>query len=342
MNIPVLETSFNGLNNLLYKSYLPKIINTAVDAGIFEELSNTPMNFSILSGKTGTDERITEALLDVMTAINLLEKTDGKYRLSFLAKDFLLKDSAVNQAAAFKMFSGSAGPFDNLGEVLKNGPSEFNQKMWSSREAAAGMEEGAKGGLWQSVVSFIKDIPEFKLCTRMCDFAGSTGYYSLALMDENSKLKSCVYDLPEVCKIAEELREKEINRGRITFHRGNLIKKSSFGSDYDLFFCSHFLYEFAAKNNLSVFLKKVNRSMKHGGLFVSSHISPASAGENYLTLTIVELITRCMGYPTHQISEMTMKKSLNEAGFGKFRIKQLDKEASIPTLLLSAVKINEK
>ena len=83
------------------------------------------------------------------------------------------------------------------------------------------MEDGAKGGLLQSVVSFIKDIPEFKLCTRMCDFAGSTGYYSLALMDKSRKLKSCVYDLPEVCKIAEELREKEINRGRITSHSGN-------------------------------------------------------------------------------------------------------------------------
>jgi len=341
MKVPALKASFNELNNLMYKSYLPGIINAALEAGVFEDLSDGPAGIPDLSAATEANERVLEALLDVLAAVQLIEKQDDQYGLSDLAREFLLRGSGANQINALKTFSGSAGPFDRLSEVLQKGPPAFNPKMWSSREAAAGMEQGARGGLLQEVVSFVRDTPGFRDCVSMCDFAGSTGYYSFALVEENRKLRSGIYDFPVVCEMAEELRKNEKHRDRVAFHPFDISEGDSFGSGYDLFFSSHFLYEFGADNTLSSFLKKVNRSMVTEGIFVSSHIAPTAVGDNYLSLAIVELMTRVTGYPTHQLSETLLKKSLSEAGFGNFRVKQLVNEAPIPTLLLSAVKIKE-
>lgn len=341
MNIPTLASAYSQINNLLYKSYLPKIINTAVEIGVFDILSNKDLSFKELSKKMYSVPNITESLLDVLAAINLIKKENDKYSITSLSRDYLLTNSGVNQLEAISQFSGSAGPFDKLTQTLKREAIDFNQKMWSSKEAIMEMEQRAKAGSLQTVISFMKEIPEFASAIKMCDFAGSAGYYSLALMAENSQLHSHVYDLPDVCKIAKELKKEEQNFNHITYHSFDVKAEDTFGRDYDIFFISHFLYELGANNSLSGFLKKVNNSMTMGGLFISNHLSPNVSGESYLTLTIVNLMTRAMGYPTHELSEEILTKALTEAGFGNFRIQQPNEDIAFPTMLLSAVKIKE-
>lgn len=340
MAIPTLQSSSGPLLGLLYHSYVPKIINAAIDVNLFEILSSDKLSLSELSTRLTTDEAVTEALLDVLIALDLAVWHSGCYALTQVAKDFMLKESGANQLATVKNFSGSIGPFDNLTEVLLNGPSAFNDRMWSSKETILGMEQQQKCGAIQAVLSFVKDIPEFRACRKMCDFAGSIGYFSFAFIQENQELKSHVYDLPEVCALGKELKKQEKDYNRITYHDFDTATDDSFGEGYDFFFSSHFLYEYNAKGTLIEFFKKVNKSMKMGGLFVSYHIIPAGKGR-HLVLSIVELMTRSMGYPTHQLPEKDLEAALTTAGFGQFTIKRLEKVDPYPVLLLSAVKIKK-
>lgn len=278
--------------------------------------------------------------MHVLTAIDLIEKTNNVYSLTTLSKEYFLKQSEVNQLHSMKRFSGSKGPFDYLLTVLKGEMPEFDEKMWSSKEAVWGMEQGAKAGSLQNVVSFVKAIPEFSSFTNMCDFAGSTGYYSYALLQENPKLRSHVYDLPAVCQIAKEVKQNENEFNRITYHEFDVKKEDNFGEGYDLFFSSHFLYEFGTTGELVNFLKRVNQSMKPWSIFISNHVCDKTINkESDLILSLVELQTRIMGYPTHQLPEATLKKALTEAGFGDFRIEQPNGSLAFPTLLLSAKKL---
>lgn len=341
MDITILNAAYSEINNLLYKSYLPKIINTAIEIGVFKTLSRKGFSFRELSKELNTNKSITESLLEVLTAINFTKKQDGKYSLTSLSNDYLVNSSDVNQLGAIKEFSGSAGPFDNLTKALKGELTVFNQKMWSSKEAIMGMEQGAKAGSLQAIVAFAKEIDEFTSATKMCDFAGSSGYYSFALMKENSKLYSHVYDLPAVCKIANDLKKDEQNFDRISYHAFDVMAGDSFGNNYDLFFSSHFLYKFSTNNTLIDFLKRVNQSMMLGGLFISHHISGNVSGDSYLTLLIVELMTRAMGYPTHHLPEDTLKNALSKTGFGNFKIKQSNENIAFPGMLLSAIKTKE-
>jgi hypothetical protein len=337
-----IQSNSSDLMRLLYQSYLPKIINCASEINVFETLSQNALPLSELSEKLSTDESITEALLDVLIAVELVARQKNTYSLTQTAKDFLLHGSAANIVNVVKGFSGSAGPFDHLTEVLRKGAPEFNERMWSTREAIVNMEQQQKGGAIQTVLSFVREIPEFKTCKNMCDFAGSIGYFSFAFMQENPQLTSHVYDLPEVCDLGRKIKEKEEHYHRITYHDFDVASSESFGNGYDLFFSSHFLYKFNAERTLAEFLKRVNQAMEPGGLFVSNHIAAKEQGKSNTTLSLVELMTRSMGYPTHQLPEDDLKSALSRAGFGAFRTKFFEKDMPYPTLLLSAVKTGSR
>nr|WP_041468304.1 methyltransferase dimerization domain-containing protein [Chloroherpeton thalassium] len=316
-------------------------MNAALEIELFELLACGSKTSKEIAESLKTDEPITEALLNVLVAIGLLDLNDGQYCLTAFSQDYMLKSSEANQITAIQSFSGSLGPFDNLVQALTSGPTRFNNKMWTTEQAVLNMEQSAKAGMIQNVVSFITALPEFAACRKMCDLAGNIGYYSFALLNENNNLRAHVYDLLEVCELAERLKGKEPNLNRVNFHAYDIESGDSFGCGYDLFFCSHFLYEYGATRDLTGFLKTVNQSMKIGGVFVSNHISSNISGENYLTLTIVELMTRLMGYPTHQLPEKVLKEALSEVGFGDFTVRQPSEKTAFPTLLLSAVKLKE-
>jgi hypothetical protein len=342
MNIPTLQAPYSKINNLLYLSYLPKVINVAIDIGLIEILDKNQLTLNEISGKLDTDKHVTEALLHVLTAIDFIKQENEKFGLTTLSKEYLTQKSEANQLHEIKRYTGSTGPFDNLQAALKGEKPDFDGSMWSSKEAVLNMEQGTKSGAIQNVVSFIKELPGFQTCTNMCDFAGNIGYYSFALLQENPNLQAHVYDLPVVCRLAKEIKQNEDSFDRICYHDFDMTKDELFGNGYDLFFISHFLYELGVNGALTGFLKKVNQAMKPGGILISSHICDKTLNkEDSLTLALVELQTRAMGYPSHQLPETTLKKALTKAGFGEFSVRYPNVSYAFPTLLLSAKKINE-
>jgi hypothetical protein len=49
MNIPRPKTAYSTINNLLYKSYLPNIIYSAIEVGVFDQLAQKAMSCVELS-----------------------------------------------------------------------------------------------------------------------------------------------------------------------------------------------------------------------------------------------------------------------------------------------------
>ena len=341
MKLPVLNSPYSQINNLLYKSYLPQIINSAVETGLFDALSGKSLSLRDLAQELNTDECITGALLRILVAIDFMKEQDGYYSLTVLSEEYLVSNSLVNQLEAVRMFSEGTSPFDGLKQALKGETKRFNSGMWVSENAVLAMERSAKAGEIQAAVSFIKSMPGFHGAIKMCDFAGGTGYYSFAFLHENSNLHSHVYELPEVCSLAKELKCREENFNRITYHDIKGLGDCSLGNDYGVFFISRFLYECREGAVLRAFLKKVNGSMKKGGLFISSHIASCLKKECGLTIAMVELMTQAKGYPVYKLSVNALKDALGETGFGEITILQPDESVAFPIQLLAAIKIND-
>jgi predicted transcriptional regulator len=334
-----IKVGFGEIHNLLYKSYLPNIINAAVEVSIFETLTNESLNYVELAKKLNTDIRITESLLEVLLSINFVQNKDGKYSLTAQSKEYLTQSSDINQLKAIKGFVVNEGPFCKLTQALKGDIPQFKQDMWSTEESIKDIEQGSKAGAIPYVVNFVKEIPEFKQAKKMCDFAGNSGYYSFACLNENKNLYASVYDLKDVCEIAQTIKKDEPNFNRISYHDFDLTKEENWGNNYDFFFSSHYLYKYVETEELLTgILKQINKSMKIGGLFVSNHMSGDFNAETKTTITIIELMTRAMGFPSHCIPKELFKQALSNAGFGKFHVKEPDFILDYPTLLLAAIK----
>jgi hypothetical protein len=273
----------------MYCSYLPKIVNAAVEINLFDVLHDNSMTLAELSGKLNSHEEITEALLDSLVAMELLAKENGDYILTQTAIDFMRNESPASQCGTIRAYSGSSGPFDSLVDVLRKGPERFDNELWNSRQMVLDMEQQNMGGMFQAVLSFVKESEEFSKSRKMCDLAGNTGYYSFAFMEENPDLQSHVYDLPGVCALAREIKKSDKNYHRISYHETDIELADQFGEGMDFAFCSHFLYEANARGKLGRILKNLNKSMNPGSLFLSSHIPSYEEGGKPLMTAIAEL-----------------------------------------------------
>ena len=333
---------FKPLYNQLTQGYLPAIVNGAQQAGIFEALEKEGASTVTLAEKLHADPGILGGILEVLVTIKLLIcDEDSRYHLSRPAKHFLLESSPAAQIRDIRSFCIQPGPFDDLTGRLKNRPQHFNPAGFSEKEALLDLEQRARGGQIQEVVDFICAIPQFESFKLMCDLAGSSGYYSQALLNKNPNLRSRVYDTPNAAVLAGQMMGDRRTCGRLEFIGIDLEACSDFGRGYDLFFVSHFLYHWAVEGLLPRFFKQVNRAMRPGGIFVSNHIGNVTKDPDHITHSIIELLAKVQGYPTLTLDDSKLKHALSLAGFSEFRTRPAKDGTHLNNTLVSAKKIKE-
>ena len=99
----------------------------------------------------------------------------------------------------------------------------------------------------------------------------------------------------------------------------------------------HVIYEW--KEHLEDILKRINKAMVPGGVFVSNHLARDDDECGSMSGTIVELMTRLMGYPTHHLSEDELMSALETSGFGDFTVRLAEEARQYRCLILAARKL---
>ncbi|MDD3063373.1 MAG: methyltransferase [Massilibacteroides sp.] len=340
------------LQDMMNKSYLPYIIKMSAEAGVFDALRDKTLTVTEFSEMLKTREVVSDALLGVLVAAELINYNDGKYSLSQTASDYLVAQSPKSQLVwlnenapmPFREMTGLKEALFGVKKKTDKGE-EMNEKenssigMWQDKEKLiATKNQRLKDKQTQIIIDFLESLPEFDNCRKMIDYAGSIGYYSMAILNKNSALKAYVYDLPEVCEIALDVQKDEKNFNRVTFCPFDMRKDNSFGEGYDLFFVSNALYGNRTKEKLVDFFKKANQSMKMDGVLVSNHWM-IQHGKNYVSTTITELKNSFSGRPVHYIEEEILKQVLAETGFDNYTVKIIDEQAAKPRLLIAARKV---
>ena len=338
MKIPQIESNFRELDDILRAGYAPNVISTAMELGLFDTLFEEPMDAHTLSFRLGTVEDLTEAFANVLVALNLLAKTGADYSLAPLSKDFLVKSSPAYQGGMIAMTSQHGQIMEKMPEILKNGPPEaFDSGMWAKNEVMKVMGQGVMGGSIQDTTGFISALPEFPNLHRMCDLGGNHGFYTMALLDRNSRLRGTVCDLPEVVKLSKEVISERGYSNRIDTIGCDLETDGSIGEGYDLVLVSHIIY--AWKGHLEDVFERINEAMVPGGVFVSNHLSMDDDCCGPVSGTMMELMTRLGGYPTHHLSEGELKSALAACGFGEFTVRPAEVGRQYRSLILAARKL---
>ena len=336
------QPNFKKVHNTLYLSFLPSIVHAAIEVGIFEKLYSSEQSVMHLSQCLHLDISILETVLEILVHAEFLESEGERYRLTHTTKKYYLKNSEVQQINGLQQFV-TGSPFDNLITILREGPPKYIPNRWSNTKAMQQIAQDAKAGSIDEVCRFVKELPNFKTAKSLCDYGGNSGYYSKALLEENTDLQATVFDRPEVCDLATEILEEKFSN-RIRYVAYNINTAPHFDQLYDVIFTSHILYHYmgdleAVGDTLQSMVQKIYSNLKPGGLFVSNHCGTVMNKEDALTNEMMELKVKLSGFPTHKIPETQLIQLLKKNGFRILKTKAAKEGVHYGVFLVAAEKI---
>jgi len=251
-------------------------LKTALDLDLFSAIDGGANTVAAAAGRCGASERGIRILCDYLTTIELLEKSDGTYRLPPTSAAFLSQRSPMymGSTARFLLLPGVKNNFDDLtGAVQRGGV------------APAGNTVAAENPIWvefaHAMVPMmvpaahgIADALQIETAgpARVLDIAASHGIFGITLAERNPKVEVTAVDWAAVLEVAQQNAAAHGVSDRIHIKPGDAFEVD-FGSDYDVALVTNFLHHFDHATCTS-FLAKVRRALKTGGRVVILEMVP--------------------------------------------------------------------
>ncbi len=213
-----------------------KVMFTAVQLGIFEQLAIVPQTCSALAVQLSLDRRALARLLDGCVALGLLERGvdhRDEYANSNAATRFLTRASPET-LAGYIVYSDQSlyKLWDHLEDAVREGSNRWTQTFGSrsalfdhyfrnetsTRSFLAGMHGFGQMASPRIVTTF--DLSRFR---NLVDLGGATGHLSIAACQAYPNLKATVLDLPPVEQFAREHIAQTEFRNRLQFVKGDFF-----------------------------------------------------------------------------------------------------------------------
>lgn len=215
-----------------------RVVMTANNLGFFEHVGKgvaAPELAKVLN----TEPRATEILLDALAALGLLGKSRGIYRLTPMAKQFLLPESPWYQGDMLRHLDTLWKNWSGLDEVVRTGmPNRSGGRHHDVFIRAMHNNAVLRA---ENVLKAI----DLRGVKRALDLGGGPGTYGIALAKRG--IEVTLFDLPNTVEIANEMiRQAGVNN--VTF-RGGDFHFDDIGNGYDLVLLSQVLHSHSPLEN---------------------------------------------------------------------------------------------
>ena len=295
-----------------------RIILTANNYRIFDDLEGSGRTAGALSKKIGTDGRATELLLNSLVSIGLLEKKDGKYRNAAVTSRYLVKGKPDYHGDILRHNNILWDNWSGLDMVVKTG--RPYRKSHEHESFILGMHNLAL----QKVRGVLKDL-DLKVLKKVLDLGGGPGTYSIAFAKK--RMDVTLMDFPDTLRISRKVIAAAGVEKNIRLLPGDFMK-DELGSGYDMIFISQILHAYGSAECLSL-LRKCRASLNNGGRVVVQefYLDESRTGPLQGAVFAINMLVNTMNGRTYTPNEMSawMKK----AGFRGIEKKVLDETVLI-------------
>lgn len=250
-----------------YGSAFGRALTLATELGVFEYLADAPRGAAEVADHCGTDARATEKLLDLLVGSRYLRASgDGAYRLTKLARTWLLKNSPRSVRDMVLMKSLEWRWLDGLEQFVRTGePLDVHGTMsdddWRLYQRGMRAQAGL-GAQW-----FAKKLQLPQGATKMLDIGGSHGLFSVALCRKYPGLSSVVLDLPSAVEQAAPLLAAEGMGDRVVHQAGDVLAVDLGSAQYDLILAFSLVHHFDAETNRGL-AARCAEALRPGGIYV--------------------------------------------------------------------------
>lgn len=266
--LPKIEFNLRKLFILQQEALKWELLKTAIELDLFD-LTNVAGTSAEIAEKLSLHSANTEYMLNALVALGCLSKTNGRYRNTAQAEQFLTsgKDTSLGESLLFMEKWIQPVMNGGLKDLIKNGPQQkkdlVNPAIWE-RGARINVNH-SRCGRAQFIARHVSELPEFSSFSRMLDLGAGSGIIAIAVIAAHPSLECVLFDQPAVSKVADETVREYGVENRVTVKGGD-YRKDDFGSGFD-FIMANFTLNFY-RDRLGGIMRKVRDALRPGGIFM--------------------------------------------------------------------------
>lgn len=244
-----------------------RAILTAIELNIFPAVGDGA-TASQVAAKLATHPRSTEMLLNALTSMGMLTKTEAFFHTTPVTARFFGGKSPDDARAAMMHIVNLWPRWSTLTDCIRSGTSTGRQE--SSGPSANWTESfiAAMHHYAQSRAPHVVQAVGVQGLHKMLDVGGGSGAYSIAFAQANPSLQVELLDLPDVLSIAQGHIDQAGLAQRIKPRPGDL-RKDSFGQGFDLILISAICHMLGPDENRGL-LKRAHAALAPNGRIVIS------------------------------------------------------------------------
>jgi len=240
-------------------------IHAGVKLDVFTVLGDQYLASRQVAEAIGGDERAVAMLLNALTAMGLIEKSDDRFHNTEAARTFLSKDSPQYLGYIITHHHHLVESWSHLDRAVYTGVPVRSR-------TSQGDEEWRKNfllGMFNLAMGIAPHVArEVDLSGRrhILDLGGGPGTYGIHFCLENPQLKGTVYDLPTTKPFAQKTIEQFGLSDRMVFLAGDYVEGEITGR-YDVAWLSHILHG-EGQEICEQIIRKVVEVLEPGGLIL--------------------------------------------------------------------------
>ncbi len=289
-------------------------LHAAVKLDVFTAIGDQQIAGNDIAQKLNVNTEGVVRLLDALTAMNLLEKSDDKYSNVPAGNTFLSKDSPGYIGHIITHHHHLVDSWSKLDQAVKTGTPVRARVSDTSLEWRESFLMGMFN-IAMSIAPLLADKIDLSGRRHLLDLGGGPGTYAIHYCLKNPSLKATVYDLPTTRPFAEKTIEKFGLTDRIDFIDGNYVKEGIEGA-YDVAWLSHILHGEGQKDCQRIIEKTVS-ALEPGGMiivhdFILNNTMDGPLFPALFSLNMFLGTSDGQSYSEKQITDMLVKACVKE------------------------------
>lgn len=299
-----------------------KTLFTAVRMGLFDLLDEAPATAEQLAAQTGAQTEALERLLEGCAALGLLERRDGAFSNTDLARTYLTRRSPQSLAGYIR-YSDEAlyRLWGELEAAVREGGPRWQQvfgargslfdHFYRTEDARADFLGGMHGlGLLSSPA--IVRVFNLNAYDTLVDLGGGTGHLAIAACERYGRMRATVFDRPDVVEYARRQISASPAGERIVCLAGDFFHDPL--PRASLYALGKILHDWSDERCIEL-LRRVHAALEPGGavliaemLLDEDRCGPASAAMQSLNMLVCT--------EGRERTESEYRAMLEAAGFG--------------------------
>ncbi|MER7755165.1 class I SAM-dependent methyltransferase [Kitasatospora sp. NPDC097643] len=307
------------------------VLHCATSLGLFTAVERTDGRPESVARARGVSTRGVRVTLDALCAMDFVRKSDGRYRLTDLARHYLVEDSPGYYGDTLLKTTLMPSLIDELSSSVTRG---FADPRLSERENA--------GALWAedfapSLVSWSQEAAVARETwraagvdlhglrdARVLDLGCGAAVKSLVTAQVHPGNRVTAVDLhPEVLDVARKVADLMGVGDRLDARTGDL-RELDLGTEVaDLAFSSAVLYFYAPEELAGVF-RRIRRALRPGGTLVLNHRMPDDERTTLLEPLLLAVQLFLLHHDSQVLTFAEYRDLLLDAGFERVEQRRWD------------------